>query len=122
MLHLRRHLGNAIGVLALLALIVPATVMAQGLPVRAHMIQSAASPVGGAVTQQELPGCSNPSEPFAGASQGCGENPFYEGGRLPVRPLVRRRNSRAAPDDVPRRDLRPRAAEGRSRPTPNDIA
>ena len=71
MLHLRRHIGSVIGVLALAALVVPPTVMARGIPVRTQLIRSTTAPVGGSVTQQELPGCSNPSEPFVGPSQGC---------------------------------------------------
>ena len=86
MLHLRRHIGSVIGVLALAALVVPPTVMARGVSVRTQLIRSTAAPVGGSVTQQELPGCSNPSEPFAGASQGC-ENPLYEGGGFTDNPL-----------------------------------
>ena len=80
MLQLRRQITNAIGVLALLALLVPPTVMAGGASIRARMIQSATRPVGGPVTQQELPGGSNPSEPFAGPSPGLREP--QEGGPL----------------------------------------
>jgi YD repeat-containing protein len=78
--NLRRHIGNVFGVLALAALVVPPTVTAGGLSVRAHVMQGAAPPVGGAVTQQELPGCSNPSEPFAGASQGCADSQYFARG------------------------------------------
>src|SRR5262245_4525790 len=71
MLHLRRQITNVIGVLALLALVVPPAVQAGESSTRARAISSAIRPVGGPVTQQELPGCSTPSEPFAGPSQGC---------------------------------------------------
>ena len=95
MLHLRRHIGSVIGVLALAALVVPPTVMARGISVRTQLIRSTSAPVGGSVTQQELPGCSNPSEPFAGASQGC-ENPLYERGRHREESVVRARRRLAA--------------------------
>src|SRR6185436_7281022 len=51
------------------------------------LIRTTTPPVGGPVTQQELPGCFNPSEPFAGVSQGCGENPLYEGQGFQSNPL-----------------------------------
>ena len=79
------------------------TAAVSGASIRAQLIRSAAAPVGGPVTQKELPGCSNPSEPFAGPSQGCA-SPLYEGGGG-VEPVVRRRRRRLgllgpAPNDL----------------------
>ena len=85
MLHLRRSIVGLLGVFALLAVLVPASAVAQGpgTSVRLQVLRAATAPVGGAVTKQELPGCFNPSEPFAGASQGgcLGVFEYQEGGK-----------------------------------------
>ncbi len=115
MLHLRRHIGSAIGVLALAALVVPPTVMARGISVRTQLIRSATAPVGGSVTQQELPGCSNPSEPFAGASQGCENRMYGVAGLQREQPVLygAEAEPRPTPNDLARRIVQPR-------PAPND--
>lgn len=96
MSQVRRSIGGLLGVLALSAVLVPASAMGQGYgsaAVRAQTIRSAAVPVAGTVTQRELPGCSNPSEPFAGPSQGC-DSPLYEGGDNGWNPLFGARGPR----------------------------
>src|SRR5438067_252787 len=98
MLQVRRPIGSTIGVLALAAVLVPASATAQGSAahgsaIRVQMIRAATPPTGGPVTLQELPGCSNPSELFAGASQGC-VNLLLQRDDTPLHPLYSARGPR----------------------------
>ncbi len=77
----RLPIRSLLGALALAAVLVPQAALAKapGISVRSQVMRAASPPAGGPLTKQELPGCFNPSEPFAGASQ-CREisHPLYD--------------------------------------------